>query len=451
MYSQDKPFDFTPEDLPYLVNTLKKLPLELREALVVRILDEIDMYGKTIKDPFPGGDRYSLQVHVYPWTTAGATAVPLHQDIFGYLSVALVWNVNHDKRPAEHPDRIAKIPDYWRLPEGYLQPKPCRGGEEGVSHLPSLAMDQAEVAILNKSATKEAAYQEIAQSLGLENLPRKSHKSEYDENLLNCALKELREEIGIDLRNKISDPGNHPQVSFIEIRENSQAAHMINGVYLVEVEKQKYNSPQVLLPDGTEIGFATWGKLKLITSSLVQNQLRYTYPYGPGIEVEIPMSYALSIAAGVKKFRDQEIATLAKKSNCELFNCSAAIESWILKTTLSSKLNPDKMNISEILGVHPKQLLLDQLLEQKCEVPGNSPNDKNHTLQLLGTLGSAAEHYHQKLLCIVERLNRLDLSETLSCVQLKEIAEQEPMRRQTNIAKEFIERTTLAKLLRNSR
>jgi len=56
--------------------------------------------------------------------------------------------------------RRAGVPDFWKLPEGYMHPKPYKGGEEGIALVSSDDMDESEELML-KGIPMSEAYKSI--------------------------------------------------------------------------------------------------------------------------------------------------------------------------------------------------------------------------------------------------------------------------------------------------
>ena len=194
-------FDFTSDIDRFIHFIAAILPEDLREALAVRIADSVNMFGATFHDKLSRAVkehelRSSIQMHPYPWQAAGSSCVIVHQNKLNELSVALVYNQRRDKRLLTDPKRIAGIPDFYKLPEGYMHPKPCKGGESSIlSEVASEKMDEAEELML-KGLSMHEAYKQIK----LKHTNEKNNEPPliaYDDSSEHCAMREAYEEVGL--------------------------------------------------------------------------------------------------------------------------------------------------------------------------------------------------------------------------------------------------------------
>ena len=395
------------------------LPSIVKDALVVRLADnEVDMYGRTLKDDITtaalnGHTRYSMQVHPYPWQPSGASNVVVYKNEFNELSVALVYNRRRDNRSAQDPLRAMGVPSDWRLPEGYMHPKPCKGGENGIARIGEEDMDEAEELKLKKWDLETAYRTILSKSHAIKGAP----SSGYDKNIRGCALRELKEEIGLLV------PENAAEL--VTVREENA----IVGIFLVHANT-KNPGPPLLKVDGTEIAEAIWGKMKAfqLKNNPISGKISITLSYytheGNEYPVEVPMRYALTIGKAVQHFRDKEIQSISRLNGFSLFTTRESVEAKMNQILKSKILNPDNIQLHQILGLTPEGKLKDFNWK---EVPGETQDEKTKNLNALAHLGIAGEEYHQKVYLLARLFTLFPVDKLINVndliVMMKEYAE----------------------------
>jgi hypothetical protein len=154
----------------------------------------------------------------------------VHKNIFNELSVALVYNQRRDKRLESDPFRQLGVPDFWKLPEGYMHPKPCKGGENGISLVSSNDMDEAEELLLKNFPMSEAYKTIKERRIGF----TESHQSHiYDNSTKGCAVRESYEEVGYK--------ASMQDVQFVSQREENRLIPTIVNLYLIKSNRLKEN------------------------------------------------------------------------------------------------------------------------------------------------------------------------------------------------------------------
>lgn len=374
------------------------LPQVVKNALTVRLADpQVNMFGRTMTDEVTtaakiGETRYSVQVHPYPWQPSGASNVVVYQNAFNELSVALVYNQRRDRRPLDHPLRKLGVPSDFRLPEGYMHPKPCPGGENGIAVIESDNMDEAEELILKKVAV-DAAYKQIQQKqepilniLFHKDLAAPSLTPAFDKTVKECALRELKEEINFT-------PLDH-QVHFSHMREENAVV----GVFLIKTNDDA-TAPELQV-DGLEIKEAMWGKLKAfkLRKNANDNKLVVEIDYyddeGDAYPVEVPHRYALTIGQCIQLHRNQELQAISQTEGVSLFTNRESVEAKLNHLLRSKVLNPTALKLSHILGESPENTLNNL---NGVDIPGENAAEKSKNATILSNLGQSAENYHHKL------------------------------------------------------
>jgi 8-oxo-dGTP pyrophosphatase MutT (NUDIX family) len=378
------------------------LPREIKDALLVRLADEpVDMYGRTLVDNIStvaqtGQTRYSVQVHPYPWRPTGASNVAVYKNEFNELFVALVYNIRRDKRSAEHPLRKIGVPYDWRVPEGYEHPPGCPGAAvHGIAKISSDDMDEAEELKLKKRPLKEA-YQTIAARQNY-SLPATRMTYSYDKSLKDCAMREIKEEIGLQ-----ADAGN---THFVAIREDNALV----GIYLIDASTKNHAPPDLKI-DNLEIAHALWGKLKAFqfkrnndTGSVLIEVSHYDDD-GNEHAIEVPLRYALTIGQGIQYFRNQEIQSISNTPEGPFFSTRENVEAKVARILKSKRLNPENKALSDILGISPETYL------NKLNV-GEIPT-------ALATLGHYAQSYHHKILWLAEAFKNAPVEKVHTAVEI---------------------------------
>lgn len=399
------------------------LPEDVQQALVVRLADQINMFGETYKDSLTeeamkGESRYSVQIHPYPWLAAGASNVIIYRNIFNEISVALVYNQRRDRRLQTDRLRQAGVPDFWKLPEGYMHPRPCKGGENGITLVSSNDMDEAEELML-KSMPMQKAYKTIKEKrMGTD--PIHQEPSSYDNSTQECAKRESYEEVGLKF--------SIDQIQLISQREENRLIPTIVNVYLMK-SKHKDITPPTLEVDGIEIKKAIWGKLRafhLEKDNTKPENFRFTLDYneeGDRHPIEIPIKYALMIGQAIRKLRDDEIQDNSKLEGCSLFHSRENVEARVKQILNTKSLNLNQRTLLEILGSSPESDLNDLIVSY---LPGNSLREKDENLKALANLGINADNYHKRIISLVVALKKAPLDKPLNADHLIAIAKEGP-------------------------
>lgn len=182
---------------------------QLREALAIRFIKEhgITMHGATIHDDITGikGDPDlnpdTLFISPYARPTAGATVMPAYTNDKGEIFIAIVKNWKDPK------DHNKGIEDDWRFPGGYMDARDA------------------------KTRRPQA----------------------YDHNLDATAIRELHEEINIEL-----GPQSKPQQLFVRSdcgAEQNLPNHPINAFYLADLGRFA-TAPAIKA--GDDVAVARW-------------------------------------------------------------------------------------------------------------------------------------------------------------------------------------------------
>lgn len=376
--------------------TTSNIPRDIKDALLVRLADEVNMFGKTIKDNInskaysQGHLRYSVQVHPYPWQPSGASNVVIYKNVFHELSVVLVYNQRRDRRSLDNSLRALGVPSDWRLPEGYMHPS-----QDEISIIPADDMDEAEELLLKKIPMTRA-YQTIAQK-AKRPTHKQATKAGYDKSMQDCAHREVQEEIGLHI--------NNANIHFVTLREENA----IVGIYLMRAHSKDLNPP-VLKIDGIEIAHAAWGKLKAfqVEKNKINGEIQVFFPYydesGEEHAVQVPMRYALTISKGIQHFRNMEIQQTTPQ-----FSTSQNIEARIIRILNTPSLNPRNKKITDILGISPEEHF-------KTLYPG-----ENKDIEKLATLGLYADRYHAKILYFAQAFENISQDILLTADKLMEI------------------------------
>lgn len=396
------------------ISDLQSLPEELRQALVVRLTDNVSMFGATFRDQITDTaqqheSRYSVQIHPYPWQASGASNVIVHRNVFNELSVALVYNQRRDRRPLTDYSRQAGIPDFWKLPEGYMHPRPCKGGENGIALVSADAMDEAEVLVL-KGVPMAEAYKTIKEKKIAADTS--SHTASHDKNLKECALRESREEIGLKF--------SSAQIQFVRQVEQANPTPTIANVFLIQSKSRDATAP-ALTADGIEVREAMWGKLRAFRfeKDSKPEQVRVVSDYhdaeGNCHSIEIPMSYALSIGHAIRKLRAEEIQKNSALDEMPLFNSRENVEARVKQILNTSSLNKQQKTFADILGASPESLLHEL---GASNLPGETTEEKSESLKALASLGKHADNYHRKIATLASALKSTPLDKSLNAGQL---------------------------------
>ena len=159
---------------------------DLAESIMVRLAYKfgLNMFGRQMNDRISTTPHAkSIQVHPYPWFAAGAAAILIKADPALHISVVLIKQ--KDK------------PNVWHLPGGYAFAGPLAGGDNGIDLLDRDKKDEAEQELLRGNAH---AYEQIAKKYKIDySTPNWSTTRTWDEDLLACVRREIREEIGVDI------------------------------------------------------------------------------------------------------------------------------------------------------------------------------------------------------------------------------------------------------------
>jgi 8-oxo-dGTP pyrophosphatase MutT (NUDIX family) len=402
------------------------LPKDVQEALVVRFTNKTNMFGQTYKDNISKAvetyeSRYSVQVHPYPWLAAGASNVIVHRNAFNELFVALVYNQRRDRRLTTDVLRQAGIPDYWKLPEGYMHPKPCKGGENGIALVSSDDMDESEELML-KNIPMQEAYKTIkVKHSGI----FKSHEeqSSYDNSTKECAVRESYEEVGY--KASLED------VQLVSQREENRLIPTIANVYLIKTKQRSDIVPPSLTVDGVEIKEAMWGKLKAFRfeqDHTKVEKIRIVLDYydedGNCYPVEVPIKYALMIGQAIRKLRDEEIQKGSMIEEFALFASRENIEARVKQILKTPSLNKHQKTLQDVFGASPESYLL---IEGVSNSPGNLAQEKDDNLKALANLGKKAENYHKKIMALASAFKNAPFDQPLNAEQLIEIVKEVPV------------------------
>lgn len=419
---QDKEYNHL-QFAQHLIHFLQQyLPEDVQKSLVVRLADKSDMFGETYKDTITaesleGEARHSIQVHPYPWLTSGASNVIVHCNPYNELLVALVYNQRRDRRPQGDPSRQAGIPDFWKLPEGYMHPKPCKGGEHGISLVSSDDMDEAEELIL-KNIPMKAAYAAIKEKRK-DVIPTQPHS--YDNSTKECATRECYEEVGLKFTVE--------QVQMVAQREENRLIPSVVAVNLIK-STTKDVTPPTLKVDGLEIKEAIWAKVRAFnfeTDSKKPENVRVSLDYydenDDRYSVEIPIKYALMIGQALKKLRDDEIQTKTQFDGFALFNSRENIEARVKQILATSTLNSHQKSFQDILGSPPEYDLRELVIKS---LPGETLQEKHENMKALAQLGKNADNYHKKITVLAGAFKKSSLDRALNADQLVAIAKEGP-------------------------
>lgn len=407
----------------FIQSMTQSLPEEVQQALVVRLADKTNMFGETYVDTLSQEAseqeaRYSVQVHPYPWLAAGASNVIVHKNIFNELSVALVYNQRRDRRPLSDPLRQAGIPDFFKLPEGYMHPKPCKGGEKGINIASADDMDEAEELML-KGIPMQQAYKTIKEhKMRAESSPP-SHA--FDVNTKACAVRESHEEVGLTFTTE--------QVQYVSQREENRIIPTIANVYLIQA-KTKEMSPPTLQVDGLEIREGLWGKLHAFNfkNDITKPEqfhiaLDYYDDEGNQYAIEVPMKYALMIGQAIQRFRNEEIKKLSQLDDVSLFSSREQVEARVKQTLKCRSLNLESKNLLDILGNPPENCLQNFVTQH---LPGDTKQEKCDSLIALSQLGKLAADYHKKIMALAVAFKKMSADIPLSAAHIEAIAKQAP-------------------------
>jgi len=399
------------------------LPDDIQEALVVRLADKTTMFGGTFNDRITQAvrehtARSSVQLHPYPWLAAGASNVIVHENKLKELSVALVYNQRRDRRLTSDPLRQAGIPDFFKLPEGYMHPKPCKGGEAGISITSADDMDEAEELML-KGIPMEKAYETIKQRKNHSEAPHPS--SSYDNGTKDCAMRESYEEVGLVI--------SPEWVQYISQREENRLIPCITYVYLVKYKTEEIEPP-VMRVDGIEIREGLWGKLRAFRFEADRTKAEgfhvasdYYDNDGNRHSIEVPMKYALMIAQAIRRFRDEDIQNVSQLDEAALFSSRENVEARARQILKNTRLNPTGKTLGNIMGALPESKLHYILIEN---LPGDTLQDKKENLTALSQLGYYADDYHKKVISLAGAFKRMQMDRPLTAENLEVIANQGP-------------------------
>lgn len=399
------------------------LPSEVKKSLVVRLTDNVNMFGETYHDTVTQEAkqmeaRYSMQVHPYPALAAGASNVIVHENIFNELSVVLVYNQQRDKRSAVDPLRHAGVPDFWKLPEGYMHPKPCKGGEQGIALMSSDDMNQAEELMLKNKLMPEA-YRTVRENNenkeNKEEPPLKDSSGSYDRSVKHCGIRESFEEVGLSM--------SMDQVHFVSQYEATRAIHMLANIYLMKPKSRSLALP-TLRVDGKEIKEGIWGKLRafrFVKDPTKPAKICITVDYydkeANVYAVEVPYNYALIIGKAIKKYRDDEIQKNSKMAGYSLFNSTENVVARILQILAIPALNVNHITLQDILGATPENYLADL---GASDPSGETESEKTENLTALAQLGKKAQDYHRKISVLIKAFSQSP--KLLNAQQLQGIA-----------------------------
>ena len=415
------------KDVRNLVEFLSTaLPKDVQEALVVRFTNKTNMFGQTYKDTISKAvetheSRYSVQVHPYPWLAAGASNVIVHRNAFNELFVALVYNQRRDRRLTTDVLRQAGIPDYWKLPEGYMHPKPCKGGENGIALVSPDDMDESEELMLKNTPMQEAYKAIKVKHTGIV----RSHEenSSYDNGTKECAVRESYEEVGY--KASLED------VQFVSQREENRLIPTIANVYLIKTKQRSDIAPPSLTVDGVEIKEAMWGKLKAFRfekDHTKVEKIRIVLDYydedGNCYPVEVPIKYALMVGQAIRKLRDEEIQKGSMVEEFALFASRENIEARVKQILKTPSLNKHQKTLQDILGTPPETYLLSEGIGN---LPGELAQEKADNLKALASLGKEAENYHKKIVVLAAAFKNASLNQPLSAEQLTDIVKEGPV------------------------
>lgn len=273
---------------------------KIRDAVTVRAFDnanDMNMFGRTVVDKITkesetGKNRYSLQIHPYPWQPAGSIIVPIWRDVNGVPHVVLVHNQRKDKDLKQ-----------WRLSEGFMHPKPCAGSDK-ISVLNSNIMDEAEELILRKKLNVPTAY-----ALAITNNKAKTifsnENTSYDTSLEDTARREAKEEIGLELKS----------LNLILTGYNTEKITV--HYYLVDLNQEGSpyirQFPPTLTPDGEEIIEARWVSLKDFTFKIVNKELEISVQ-----GFRVPIYYAMVIGQALSKLNINNQDNISNSLHTEL-------------------------------------------------------------------------------------------------------------------------------------
>lgn len=394
-----------------LIDLLKLSPQEIQHAVIVNLSRKVTMLGETIfdkvtKKSLNGESRFSVQVHPYPWTASGSSVVVIYYNIFGSAFVALVYNQRRDNRPQHQRQQ----PNDWKLPEGFMHPLFCAGGEKGLSRLPSEYQDEAEELIL-KGKSADEAYAEIKKKYHLQiNNDSPNHSSSYDKNLKETAQRELEEEIGLKMTN----------IDLIDFSQRSSKYAMLHAKYRAEINKSKYslktvtevNIPPNLTVDNVEIGAAIWAKVSSMKFKITEGRIQVFKN-----DIEIQLYYSVIIGKALRDSWNEKI----KYSNGvyeKRENVCAKLQMLINK---HNKSHSEKFSLKAILGPSPEESLISLGVDVNT-LPGENSLEKQENLTALAMLGEYGESYYEKLIEIAKHIDKPDID----LQQCKNLADQGP-------------------------
>jgi ADP-ribose pyrophosphatase YjhB (NUDIX family) len=412
--------DFVPDTDRFIRFITTVLPDDVREALLVRLADKISMFGATFHDRLTTAVkehklRSSIQLHPYPWQASGSSCVIAHENKLKELSVALVYNQRRDRREPTDLQRLAGIPDFYKLPEGYMHPKPCTGGEAGISLVSSDDMDEAEELMLKGLSMRES-YEKIKQRNGD---AKSSHSSDavYDNSTKDCAIRESYEEVGLKIQPE--------QVQYISQREENRVIPCITFAYLVKYKTEQIEAPAMKV-DGIEIREAVWSKLSAFC--FVDDRTKtegfhvaseYYDNEGDKHLIEVPMKYALMIAQSIRRFRDDDIQHVSQLDGTPLFSSRENLEARIKQILKNPRLNPTGKTLETVLGELPESKLEHIQVQNLI---GETLKEKKENLLALSQLGRHADNYHKKVMALAGAFTCMSMDRVLTAVDIECIA-----------------------------
>ncbi len=313
----------------------------------------VNMFGNRFNTDTEEASRRSIHVHPYPWTTAGASIVPVFKDGNDEIYIAVV----HNKRKDGNKKR-------YRLAEGYMHPKGCPDLPDG---LPTKFQpnDEAENAIAFKGVDHKKAY--------TDHPPLKA--KEPDKNLIDTVKREAGEELGVEISSE--------QLTRLGIHESDGAIHCVSTYYLADFNYpgSKYSSftvpPELKSKDPAEIDEIRWIKPMNIESRGTDKGLAH---FIDGSEI-LP-KYANFIGHAMLAIRKKELEQVAGPYISTVENLFAQVNLMLEKSEdseESEESEESEVPIGEIMGFKPA-------------------TEKNH----LAELGFKAELRHRKIMALAK-------------------------------------------------
>jgi len=353
---------------------------KVSEALIVRLNDDMNYLGSTRVDSLTpevteGLLRGSIQTLVYPWTAAIASCVPIYK-LQGRLYIAMEHNLRQDGSAL-----------ILRAPEGYMSPKAGTRRFASKTYVNADLKDNAEEELLlrNSHSLTHARIDMISAYKRQKNMYSKAKNelllNTIDQSLYDTAVRELREEIGLDIKKE--------DIQFVDI--NLGKVDSTTPLPVIKAQFMLYKRVSVLpklKPDGIEVDKAFFLDIRKIDYQIFDGLPLYSYTMSNGDQYSIPNKYVFMIASALNKYRNASLERISAGRYPSTKNLLLHHDDIISKYTFIQQ-----SNIRKLLGDSPESLMIKEGLVV----------DKKSELIKYATLHKRAQAYHE----ILERLARL--------------------------------------------